>query len=145
MSNDDTIDGRQYLRKDKKAQTMLRQFLNTDGPKANSSSYNRGYAFSFEFSDADRADVNYLMESQHLTFEDAFDACVDYKKNYSGRQTLPPAELRRRVHLEAANAINRYINESEYVRTADDAIIYSELSKLAEELRVSAVAPEEEP
>lgn len=78
---DDTIDGRQAIKKDKKAQEMLRQFLNTDGPaKCVNKAYDRGYEFSFRFSDVERSDVNYLMESMHMSFEEAFDAYMEYKK-----------------------------------------------------------------
>lgn len=76
---DDTIDGRQAIRKDKKAQELLKQFLNVDGPKGNSKAYDRGYEFNFRFTQEQRDIVNWLMREANITFEEAFDEYVNRK------------------------------------------------------------------
>lgn len=102
---DDTLDGRKFLNGDRQAQQLLRQFLNTDGPKANSKAYNRGYEFTFEFSDADRSDVNYLMESMHMTFVEAFDAFKEYKRNFP--QTIEDSRAQERVEVVKFDKITK--------------------------------------
>lgn len=76
---DDTQDGRKEL-KSPAAQKMLRQWLNTDGPKGNNPQYDRGYEFTFRFSDEDRKFVLGMMERSGRTFEDAFDLYVEFLK-----------------------------------------------------------------
>ncbi len=87
---DDTIDGRQAIRKDKKAQELLKQFLNTDGPKGNSTAYDRGYEFSFRFTQAQRDIVNWAME-QGATFNEAFDAYMYIRREF--QETLRDKSL----------------------------------------------------
>ncbi len=79
MSNDDTQD----LRKERNsplARQMMRQFLNTDGPKGNNEAYDRGYEFSFRFTDDMRHDVNWMMSEHAHSFESAFDIVMRWKK-----------------------------------------------------------------
>lgn len=76
---DDTIDAAKELRRDRQAQQMLRQFI-TDGPKGNNPAYDRGYEFNFRFTDAERSDVNFLMESRGMTFAEAFDTFIEYRR-----------------------------------------------------------------
>lgn len=54
------------------AQKMLRQWLNTDGPKGNNDAYDRGYEFSFRFTEEQRTAVNQLV-ADGTPFEAAFD------------------------------------------------------------------------
>jgi hypothetical protein len=71
MPSDDTIDIRNWKRTREEEQQM-RQFLKTETGMGNNSSYRRGYAFNFEFTDQQRAVVNKLM-SDGMSFEEAFD------------------------------------------------------------------------
>lgn len=75
---DDTID----LRKESKTSTaraLMRQFLNTDGPKGNNPDYDRGYEFNFRFSEEDKKAVLKIMEEESKLFAEAFDLFMERK------------------------------------------------------------------
>ncbi len=76
MSNDDTYD----LRKERNTRTgqqMLRQLLNTDGPKGVNKNYARGYTFNFEFDDEQRRIINDTMAETGLSFAEVFDGYME--------------------------------------------------------------------
>lgn len=78
MSNDDTYDLRQERHR---ARGLMKQFLNTDGPKGNSPAYDRGYEFNFRFTQAQRDIVNWAM-SEGASFEAAFDAYMHIRREF---------------------------------------------------------------
>ena len=55
----------------------MRQFLKLESGAGNSSAYNRGYAFNFEFTQEQRDAVMRLMDEKQVTFDEAFD---EYQK-----------------------------------------------------------------
>lgn len=57
------------VRKSAEVERLLRQFIRTT-PKTKA--YDRGHTFAFEFSEAEKKQVNELMKGG-FTFEDAFD------------------------------------------------------------------------
>lgn len=60
------------VRRTREVERLLRENLGYDGPKGNGVAYKRGHEFSFGFTDAQRHDVNTLIE-MGWSFEDAFD------------------------------------------------------------------------
>lgn len=58
------------------AERMLRQFLNTDGPKGNSKNYDKGYEFAFKWSDERKLRLLSVMEDMGCSFEKAYDLVV---------------------------------------------------------------------
>lgn len=68
---DDHYDARKELN-NPTARRMMRQFLNHDGPKGNKPEYDRGYEYTFRFSQNDRDIVNAMM-NKGMSFAEAFD------------------------------------------------------------------------
>lgn len=64
------------LKPDRKAEQLLRQFLNHDGPKGASNSYKARYDYAFKLTAKDRLRVDQLVNSG-LTFEEAFAVATD--------------------------------------------------------------------
>jgi hypothetical protein len=60
-------------RKTPEVERSLRQFLSIDGPKGASAEFKRGWEFNFEWSQAEREELNKLMDDMGLTFDEAWD------------------------------------------------------------------------
>lgn len=61
-----------YIRYQRSTEELLRQFLKTETGLGKSDAYKRGHAFSFEWTQEQRDEVNALM-AQGMDFESAFD------------------------------------------------------------------------
>jgi hypothetical protein len=68
MSHDDL----KKLRNSREVEEGLRQFLKLESGLGNSSRFQRGWVFNFQFTDAQRAEVNAMMEAG-VSFDEAFD------------------------------------------------------------------------
>lgn len=75
--SDDTDNLRKTLNT-REAQTMLRQFVKGDGERGNNSRYVRGHEFNFKFTQDERDDVTFIMDTYGQTFEEAFDNYKQY-------------------------------------------------------------------
>lgn len=64
---------------DRKAQELLRQFLNTDGPKGATKEYTAGWEFNFEFTAEEQSAVHILM-STGMGFHEAFNQVKSNRK-----------------------------------------------------------------
>jgi hypothetical protein len=60
------------LKESRAVQENLRQFLKLETGLGNSPQFQRGWVFNFQFTDAQRAEVNSLMEAG-VPFDEAFD------------------------------------------------------------------------
>lgn len=68
---EDHIDGRDILKSDKRAQRLLRQFMNNGGTGTiNTKEYQAGYVYAFRFNEEQKAVVASLQDSG-LDFSDA--------------------------------------------------------------------------